>query len=91
MRIKSGLRKFIPNKSMGPGWLHPRIQKELTDALERSLYCVFIRSQRPRKVPYDGRKENVAPSLKKGQNNNLENCSLVGVSGLWGTFNRQKL
>lgn len=43
------------------------------------------------RVPYDGRKENVAPSFKKGQKNNLGKCSLVGVSDLWGTFSRQKL
>lgn len=87
MRIRSGLTELSPDKSMGPGWLHPRVQKKPTHALERSLSNVFERSQRPGKVPYDGRKENVAPSFKKGQKDNLGKCSLVGVSGLWGTFN----
>lgn len=52
---------------MGPGWLHQRVQKELTDAPKRSLSNVLERSQRSGRVPYDGRKENVAPSFKKGK------------------------
>lgn len=87
-----GLSQAWENSAQAsPAWLHPRVKKELSDALKRSLANVFERSQRPRKVPYDGRKENVAPSCKKGRKNYLGYCCLVGVFGLWETFNRQKL
>lgn len=56
---------------------------ERTDALKRPLSNVFEGHRDQGRSPYDGRKENVAPSLKKGQKNNLGSCSLVGVPGLW--------
>ncbi|KGL82474.1 hypothetical protein N309_14138, partial [Tinamus guttatus] len=82
--IREHLRKLDTHKSMGPDGMHPRVLRELADAIAKPLSIIFERSWRTGEVPEDWKKANVTPVFKKGKKedpaNGLGPVSLISVS-----------
>ena len=71
-------------KSMGHDDMHPRVLRELTDAVAKPFSIIFEESRWSGEVPGDLKKENIAPIFKKGRNEkpwNFQTVSLTSVSG----------
>ena len=60
------LSKLKPTKSPGPDWLHPRLLKELAQALSYPIALLFQKSLDSGQLPLDQKSANVPPIFKKG-------------------------
>ncbi|KAK4810576.1 hypothetical protein QYF61_007313 [Mycteria americana] len=63
--VRDLLLQLDAHKSMGPDGIHPRVLKELADAIAGPLSIIFQRSWESGEVPVDWKLANVVPIFKK--------------------------
>ncbi|KFQ28562.1 hypothetical protein N331_11968, partial [Merops nubicus] len=78
------LRKLNINKSMGADGVHPRVLKELADAVAEPLSITFVKSWQPGEVPSNWKKGNIMPIFKKGKKDDPGNYQSVSLTSLPG-------
>ncbi|KFQ89025.1 hypothetical protein N337_00969, partial [Phoenicopterus ruber ruber] len=64
--IRDRLYQLNVHKSMGPDAIHPRVVKELMDAMAEPLSIIYQRSWESEEVPVDWKLANVIPICKEG-------------------------
>jgi len=74
-QVHDHLRNLNTHKSMGPDKMHPRVLKELADAIARQLSMIFERSWQSKSLVTGGR-EILCPFLKKVGRRNLGTTDL---------------
>ncbi|KFQ14116.1 RNA-directed DNA polymerase from mobile element jockey, partial [Leptosomus discolor] len=82
--VKDLLCHLDIHKPMGLDGIHPRVLRELAEALAKPLSIIYQKSWSIREVPDDWRLANVMPIYKKGWKEDLGNyrpVSLTSVSG----------
>ncbi|CAM4583755.1 unnamed protein product [Lepidochelys olivacea] len=85
------LEKLDEHKSMGPDVLHPRVLKELADAIAEPLAIIFENSWRSGEVPDDWKKANVVLIFKKGKEEDPGNSRPVSLTSVPGKIMEQVL
>ena len=81
--VKKKLKQLKPNKSPGPDNIHPRILKELSDALAKPLFLLFVASAEQETIPDEWRTATVSAIFKKGSKkvpNNYRPVSLTCIT-----------
>jgi len=66
-QVRNPLRNMNIHKSMGPDEMHPRVLRELANAIAKILSVIFERSWESGEPPGDWRKGNTVPIFKKGR------------------------
>jgi len=56
---------------MGPDGVHPRVLRELADEVAKPLFIIFEKSWQSSEVPTAWNKEDIAPSFKKGEKEDM--------------------
>ncbi|PKU46187.1 rna-directed dna polymerase from mobile element jockey-like [Limosa lapponica baueri] len=87
--ISDLLRCLDAHKSMGLDGLHPRVLKELTDALAKPLSIIYMKSWLTGEVPMDWRVANVTPIYKKGKKEDPGNYRPVSLTSIPGKVMEQ--
>ncbi|KFQ26462.1 hypothetical protein N331_10857, partial [Merops nubicus] len=79
------------NKSLRPDGVHPRVLKELADAVAEPLSIMFEKSWQSGEVPSNWKKGNIVPSFKKGKKEGPGNYRPVSLSSVPGKTMEQIL
>ena len=87
--MKGHFSNLDAHKSMGPDRMHPRVLRELADAIAELLSIIFERSWRTGEVPEDWRKANVNPVFKKGKKEDPGNYRPVSLTSIPGKMMEQ--
>ncbi|KAK4806242.1 LOW QUALITY PROTEIN: hypothetical protein QYF61_013386 [Mycteria americana] len=76
------LHHIDTHKSMGQDGVHPRVLRELEEALTKTLSIIYQQSWLTGKVPADWRLANVTPIYKKGRKENPGNYRPVSLTSV---------
>ncbi|KAK4806228.1 hypothetical protein QYF61_013372 [Mycteria americana] len=76
------LHHIDTHKSMGQDGIHPRVLRELEEALTKTLSIIYQQSWLTGKVPADWRLANVTPIYKKGRKENPGNYRPVSQTSV---------
>ena len=76
-------------KSMGPDEIHPRVLRELAEAIAEPLSVVYQRSLLAGEVPEDWRLAGVTPIYQKGCREDPGNCRPVSLTWVPGKIMEQ--
>ncbi|GAB0208830.1 mitochondrial enolase superfamily member 1 [Grus japonensis] len=74
------LHPLDTHKSMGPDEIHPRVLRELEEALIKPLCIIYQQSWLTEEVPVDWRLANVMPIYKKGRKEDPGNYRPVSLT-----------
>ncbi|KFP95982.1 hypothetical protein N330_03445, partial [Leptosomus discolor] len=83
-QVQDHLRNLNIPKSMGPDEVHPRVLRELADAVAKPFSVILEKSQQSGEVPGDWKKGYIAPTFKKGRKEDpgsYQSVSLPSVPG----------
>ncbi|GAB0179441.1 mitochondrial enolase superfamily member 1 [Grus japonensis] len=86
----SNLLKYLDtHRSMGPDGIHPRVLRELVEALTKPLSIIYQQSWLTGEVPVDWRLANVTPIYKKVRKEDTGNYRPVSLTSVLGKFMEQ--
>ncbi|XP_064294800.1 lipoxygenase homology domain-containing protein 1 [Phalacrocorax carbo] len=85
------LHRLNTHKSMGPGGIHPRVLRELAEALTKALSILYQQSWLTREAPVDWRVANVMPTYKKGRKEDLGDYMPVSLTSVPGKVMEQTI
>ena len=80
--IKNKLLKLNPNKSPGPDGWHPRVFKEIAEALTPPLLILLRKSLDEGSLPDDWKKGNITAIYKKGSKANPGNYRPISLTSI---------
>jgi len=83
------LHHLDTHKSMGPDGIHPRVLRELAEALTMTLSIIYEQPWLTGEVPVDWRLVNVTPIYKKGRKENLGNYRAISLTAVPGKVMEQ--
>jgi hypothetical protein len=80
--ILKKLKNLKVNKAPGPDHCHPRILKEIADAIVIPLLIIFNQSITTGTVPDEWKRANITPIHKKGERTNPKNYRPVSLTSI---------
>ncbi|GAB0182881.1 mitochondrial enolase superfamily member 1 [Grus japonensis] len=83
------LHHLDTHKSMGLDEIHPRVLRELVEALTKPLSIIYHHSWITCAVPVDWKLANIAPIYKKGQKEDPGNYRPVSLTSVPGKVTEQ--
>ncbi|KAK4821914.1 hypothetical protein QYF61_004917 [Mycteria americana] len=83
------LHHLDTHKFMGPDGIHPRVLRELAEALTKPLSIIYQQSWLTGEVPVGWKLANVMPTYKKGQKEDPRNYRPVSLTSVLGKVMEQ--